>query len=114
MPAPRSDPQYAEVTSELSGIATGLGIITMTLSPLALPGLLLALPVVVLIAPLALVGAIAYLLFRILAVPVRRVRAALRERTGADASPESELRAVQVARDRRIPVAELLHSRVER
>jgi hypothetical protein len=94
MPAPRSDTQYADVTSELSGIATGLGIITMTLSPLALPGLLLALPVLVLIVPLALVGAVAYLMFRILALPVRRVRTALRQRAGADTLPGSEPRAL--------------------
>jgi len=54
-------PSSAELTTEVSGLLTGLGILTMTLFPIALPGLLLFV-----VAPLLLV-AIAGLL---LAIPI--------------------------------------------
>jgi hypothetical protein len=61
MPAPSQTPSSAELTTEVSGLLTGLGILTMALFPIALPGLLLFV-----VAPLVFV-AIAGLL---LAIPL--------------------------------------------
>jgi hypothetical protein len=61
MNAPRTAPSSAELATEVNGLLTGLGILTMALFPFALPGLLLALPLALLAAPFAL-GAVAVLL----------------------------------------------------
>jgi hypothetical protein len=80
MPVPRSDPSSADVATEVNGLSTGLGIITMTFFPFALPGLLLALPLVLLVAPLALVGLVGYLVVRILVLLLRLARTVLQHR----------------------------------
>jgi hypothetical protein len=77
MNVPRNEPSAADLASEAGGLATGLGIVTMTFFPLALPGLLLLLPVVVLALPLLLVGGVGYLVARLLRRPLRWARGAL-------------------------------------
>jgi hypothetical protein len=74
MDAPRAQLSTSEVASEAGNWMVGLGIITMTLFPLALPGLLLALVVVVPALPLVLVALVIWLLSRIVVVPLRRLR----------------------------------------
>ena len=64
----------SEVTSEAGSLVVGLGIITMALSPFAVPGLLLALLLVLPLAPLALVAGALWLLARILLLPLRFIR----------------------------------------
>jgi hypothetical protein len=80
----RDGPSPDELATELNGLATGLGIITMTWFPFALPGLLLALPFLLPVIPLVLVGGVIYLLVRALRLLVRLVRG-LAERAGHDA-----------------------------
>jgi type IV secretory pathway TrbD component len=53
MNTPRRTPSSAEVATELNGLLAGLGILTMSLFPIALPGLLLFV-----VAPLALVAVV--------------------------------------------------------
>jgi hypothetical protein len=60
MNTPRRTPSTTEAVTEVNGLLAGLGILTVTLFPFALPGLLL---VVVPLAALALAGAL-------LAIPV--------------------------------------------
>jgi hypothetical protein len=84
MQAPPAAPSPAEVTTEVSGLLGGLGIITMALFPFALPGLLLALPLVILVAPLALVAMAVLLLRAILILPFRLARAFVRSRSGRE------------------------------
>ena len=64
----------SEVASEAGSLVVGLGIITMALSPFAVPGLLLALLLVLPLAPLALVAGALWLLARILLLPLRFIR----------------------------------------
>jgi hypothetical protein len=80
----RNGPSPDELATELNGLATGLGIITMTWFPFALPGLLLALPFVLPLIPLLLVGGLIYLLVRALRLLARLVRSS-GERAGHDA-----------------------------
>jgi membrane protein implicated in regulation of membrane protease activity len=88
MNTPRTTPSATEVATEVNGLLAGLGILTVSLFPLALPGLLF---VVVPLAVLALAGAL-------LAIPVvvplwlvrsvRRGRARRRaERSAAGPTP---------------------------
>jgi hypothetical protein len=50
----REAPSSADVATELGNLLVGLGILTMTLMPFALPGLLLGLLLVLPLLPLAL------------------------------------------------------------
>jgi hypothetical protein len=86
MNTPRSTPSTTEAVTEVNGLLAGLGILTVTLFPLALPGVLL---VVAPLAVLVLAGAL-------LAIPVvvplwlfRRVRRgrARRRAHGSAAGP---------------------------
>ena len=83
MNTPRRTPSTTEVATEVNGLLAGLGILTVTLFPFALPAVLL---VVAPLAVLALAGAL-------LAIPVvvplwllRRVKAAV-SRDGAARAP---------------------------
>jgi hypothetical protein len=83
-------PSPAEVASEGNALMTGLGIITFTLFPVAVPALIFV------VAPLALVGAVGLLLAAPVVVPlwlvrrVRRGRAARTQGVGyATAGPSS-------------------------
>jgi hypothetical protein len=74
-------PSSAEVATEVNGLLAGLGILTFALFPIALPGLLLALVLALLVAPLAL-GALAVLLLAgIVALPLRLARSLVRNRS---------------------------------
>jgi hypothetical protein len=95
MATPRIDP--AEAVSELGGLSTGLGIISMTLFPFAIPGLLLVLPVVVLMIPLAMIGLIGYLAYRLLMLPFRLARAGLRDRSRDDDAAPRQARPLRPA-----------------
>jgi hypothetical protein len=53
MHSTRETPSAPEVTTELGNVLVGLGILTMQVMPLALPGLILLLPVVL---PLLVIG----------------------------------------------------------
>jgi hypothetical protein len=83
MDAPRAQLSTSEVASEASGLLAGLGIITMALFPFALPGLLLALLLVLPVVPLVLVALVVWLLARILRLPLRLVRTRLGRRPPA-------------------------------
>jgi hypothetical protein len=85
-------PTAMDLAAEANGLTTGLGIITMTFFPFALPGLLLALPFVLPLLPLLVAGGVLYLLARAILLPVRLVRSAWRAR------PESAERAGHDAR----------------
>jgi hypothetical protein len=93
MNTPRRTTSTTEVATEVNGLLVGLGILTVTLFPFALPGVLL---VVVPLAVLALAGAL-------LAVPVvvplwlfRTLRRG-RDRRRADGSPAAPARRRVVA-----------------
>jgi hypothetical protein len=79
-----NEPSMADLGSEVGGIATGLGIVSMTFFPLVLPGLLLLLPVVVLGLPLLIVAGVGYGLVRML----RWVRGAMGRDHRLEAEPE--------------------------
>jgi hypothetical protein len=81
MHTPHTAPSSAEVATEVNGLLVGLGILTMTLFPFALPGLLLALPLALLVAPLALVAVAVLLVAGILVLPLRVARVVLRSRS---------------------------------
>ena len=96
MHAPRRAPSSAEIGTEVNGLLAGLGILTMTLFPFALPGLLLALLLVLPLAPLVL-GAVALtLLFRFLGKVLRGARALMRSgshpRRAAESAGQLNLR----------------------
>jgi hypothetical protein len=74
MNAQRNEPTVGDLGSEVGGIATGLGIVSMTFFPLLLPGLLLLLPVVALGLPLLLVAGVGYLLVRLVRAAGRTLR----------------------------------------
>lgn len=82
MHAQNPAPSPPEVATEVNGLLVGLGIITMALSPFALPGLVLVLPLVIPLVPVALVAGALWLLVRLLAVPFRLVRSVVRRRSG--------------------------------
>ena len=95
MDAPRAQLSTSEVALEAGNWMVGLGVITMTLSPFALPGLVLALLLVLPAIPLALVALVVWLLARLLLLPLRLLRsrygsrhAADSEGDGASAPPE--------------------------
>jgi Flp pilus assembly protein TadB len=75
MNTPRRTPSSAEVATELNGLLAGLGILTMALFPIALPGLLLFV-----VAPLALVAVVGVLLAIPLVLPVWLARTLMRSR----------------------------------
>ena len=74
MDAPRSQLSTSEVALEAANWMVGLGIITMALFPFALPGLVLALLLVLPAIPLALVALVVWLLARLLLLPLRLLR----------------------------------------
>ena len=82
MHARNDAPSPPEVATEVSGLLVGLGIITMALSPFALPGLVLALPLLIPLVPLALVAGALWLLTRLVVVPLRLARSAVGRRAG--------------------------------
>jgi hypothetical protein len=90
MDATRTSPSLPDVAAEVNTFSAGLGIVTMALFPLAVPGLLL---VIAPLLPLALVGgllALPVILSRLLLRGLRRVRsrghgAPVRSRTAAAA-----------------------------
>jgi hypothetical protein len=86
MHAPRPAPSSAQVTTEVSGLLVGLGILTTFLFPFALPALVLALPLVLLVAPLALGAAALWLLVRVLTLPLRLAGVLARDRSRPPAS----------------------------
>jgi hypothetical protein len=90
MHASRPAPSSAEVTTEVTGLLVGLGVLTTALFPFALPALLLALPLVLPVAPLALGAAALWLLVRLLILPLRLagvlVRGGRRPPTAPDSS----------------------------
>jgi hypothetical protein len=75
MHAPRPTPSSAEVATEAGGLLAGLGILTMALFPIALPGLL-----VFVVAPLALVAVAGLLLAIPLVLPLWLGRILVRSR----------------------------------
>jgi hypothetical protein len=89
MYAPSESPEPADLAGEASGLAVGLGILTTTFFPFALPGLLLALLLVLPAVPLALAGVVAFLAGRALLLSLRRGRAlvAAARRTRASVEP---------------------------
>jgi hypothetical protein len=74
MDAPRAQLSTSEVALEAGNWMVGLGIITMALFPFALPGLVLALLLVLPAIPLALVALVVWLLARLLRLPLRLLR----------------------------------------
>jgi hypothetical protein len=74
-------PSPADLAAEANGLTAGLGILTMTFFPFALPALLLALPLILPLIPLLLLAGIGYLLFRLVALPVRLARTVVQRRT---------------------------------
>jgi len=82
MNTPRITPSHAEVGSELTGLLGGLGILTVALFPIALPGLLLFV-----VAPLLLVAVVGLVLAIPLLVPWALVRALMRNRSRRRARP---------------------------
>ena len=83
MDAHKPAPSPPEVATEVSGLLVGLGIVTMALSPFALPGLVLALPLVIPLVPLALLAGALWLLARLVVLPFRLVRSLVRSESGA-------------------------------
>jgi hypothetical protein len=75
MNAPRAGPSPTDVAAETSGLLAGLGILTMALFPIALPGLLLFV-----IAPLTLVAVAGLLLAIPLVLPLWLARTLVRSR----------------------------------
>ena len=74
MQAPHAAPSSTDVATEVNRLLVGLGILTMALFPFALPGLLLALLLVLPTVPLALAAVAVWLLARILALSLRLAR----------------------------------------
>jgi hypothetical protein len=89
MDAPRAQLSTSEVALEAGNWMVGLGVVSMTLFPFALPGLVLALVLVLPAIPLVLVGLVIWLLARILRPPLRFIRTRL-ERPQAAGSQEDE------------------------
>jgi hypothetical protein len=84
MHARHEAPSAADLATETGRLAVGLGALTTMLAPFALPGLVLALPLVLPLVPLLLVGGGVYLLARAILLPMRLVRGA---RLAVDESP---------------------------
>jgi hypothetical protein len=57
-------PSSPEIADEVGGLLAGLGILTTTFFPIALPGLLLGVLLLLPLLPLALGAGALYLLFR--------------------------------------------------
>ena len=66
-------PTPADLVTEAGGLGTGVGIVLFALFPFALPGLVLALPLLLPLAPLALLIPAVWLLRRLRAA-TQRVR----------------------------------------
>jgi hypothetical protein len=75
MPAPRATSSSADVATEVGSLSAGLGIITMTFFPFALPAL-------VLVAPFALVPVAGLLLAAPVLLPLWLARRFRRRRSG--------------------------------
>ena len=85
MDAPRAQLSTSEVALEAGNWMVGLGVITMALFPFALPGLVLALLLVLPAIPLALVALVVWLLARLLLLPLRLLRSRSGSRHAASA-----------------------------
>lgn len=72
----RTGPSLGELTTETNSVLAGLGILTVALFPLALPGLLLFV-----VAPIALVAMVGVLLATPLVLPIWLARIVLRRRS---------------------------------
>lgn len=86
MDAPRAQLSTSEAALEAGNWMVGLGVITMALFPFAVPGLVLALVLVLPAIPLALVALVVWLLARLLVLPLRL----LRSRSGSRHAAPSE------------------------
>jgi hypothetical protein len=95
MYTPRQTPSSAEVATEVNGLLGGLGILTMALFPIALPGLLLFV-----VAPLALVAVAGVLVAIPLVLPVWLVRIVVRSRARRRTRTESLATAAPALRTR--------------
>jgi hypothetical protein len=84
MHAPHQAPSSADVAGEAGGLLAGLGILTMALFPIALPGLLLFV-----VAPLALIAVVGLLLAIPLVMPLWLARLVLRGRATTRAPAQS-------------------------
>jgi hypothetical protein len=84
MDAPRAQLSTSEVALEAGSWMVGLGVVSMTLFPFALPGLVLALVLVLPALPLMLVALVIWLLARIIRLPLRLMRS----RRAAAAQPD--------------------------
>ena len=81
MYSPSESHEPADLAAEASGLSVGLGILTMTFFPFALPGLLLVLLVVLPAVPLALAGLGVFLAGRALLLILKRGGALVRNRS---------------------------------
>ena len=97
MDAPRAQLSTSEVALEAGNWMVGLGVISMTLFPFALPGLVLALVLVLPALPLALVALVIWLLARIILLPLRL----LRRRRAAASLPDEAPALTEVSGSRR-------------
>ena len=98
MPAHPTRPLSTDVATEANGLLTGFGILTFALFPFALPGLLLA------VAPLALVAMVGLVLAIPVLIPlwvVRAVRRRATRGTRSDFGDEASPRRIARARERR-------------
>jgi hypothetical protein len=94
MYAPRATPSSADVAMEVSSLSVGLGIVTMTLFPFALPAL-------VLLAPLALVPIAGMLLAAPILLPLWLARNVRRGRSGGHLVPAGNTSPMRRASRRR-------------
>jgi hypothetical protein len=75
MDSPRPAPSSADVAMEVTNLSAGLGILTIPFFPLLLPGLVLV------VAPLVLVAMVGVLLATPFVLPLWLARIALRSRS---------------------------------
>ena len=75
MHAPRATPSSADVAMEVTNLSAGVGILTLPLFPFALPGLVLV------VAPLAVLAAVGLLLAMPIVLPLWLARIVMRSRT---------------------------------
>jgi hypothetical protein len=92
MHARHEAPSAVDIATETGRLAVGLGAITNMLAPFALPGLVLALLLVLPLVPLLLVGGVVYLLARAILLPMRVARRAWRARSAHSEPPANGVR----------------------
>ncbi len=79
----RESPSPAEVVTTVANASVGFGILTMTLFPFSLGGLLLIVPVALLIAPFVLIALLAALLAAPFILVIRLARTLMARRPAA-------------------------------